>query len=83
MTQTNPAQIPTRTTFQRTTLLPLLRLLYLRRPLRRPLNVLKDVAVAVDALEALLEVVVGVVVVKGVFQLRRILEFLVLQVLLI
>ena len=70
MTQTNPAQIPTRTTFQRTTLLPLLRLLYLRRPLRRPLNVLKDVDV--DALEALLGVgVVGVV--EEVLQLRRIL----------
>ena len=72
MTQTNPTQIPTRTTFPRPTLHPLLRLLYLWRSLRRPLNVLKDVAV--DALETLLEVGVGVVgVVEEVLKLRRIL----------
>ena len=70
MTQTNPAQIPTRTTFQRTTLLPLLRLLYLWRPLN--VLILKDVDV--DALGALPGVGVGVVgVVEDVLQLRRIL----------
>ena len=70
MTQTNPAQIPTRTTFPRPTLHPLLRLLYLWRPLN--VLILKDVAV--DALGALLGVGVGVVgVVEDVLQLKRIL----------